>query len=728
MVTISLCMIVKNEEETLKNCLESIQNACDEIIIVDTGSTDNTKQIASNYTNKLFDYQWHDDFSAARNFAFSHATKEYILWLDADDVLLHKDLEKILLIKETLEKSVDGVSMIYNASFDEYGHPVFSYRRNRLVRRDNQFKWYGAVHEYLKVSGNIIESDIVITHNKVSKTNGVEVNRNLNIFENRIKKGETFSPRDLYYYANELKDHHLHKKAIKYYNEFLSTKEGWVEDEVLACLSLADCYSYLGDEEEELSYLLKSLKYGYPLPESCCRLGSFFMKKNDYHAATFWFHTALNKRPINNEGFQKHAYSTWFPHLHLCVCYWKLGEIEKSIQHNKRAEIYRPNDHRVEYNNLFFKNFSKEITEVLHKKKVLYIGWLGYNNLGDELLWELFKENFKKVTLDKEWELTGTIGTSSKEYDIETFDLIVLGGGSIINSDNITFLHEATQKGKKVIIWGTGIDWIQFDHIQLLENEKSINIESYFSKNIQNKLIEIIDQAEYVGVRGQLTYEIIKQMGGNEKKMMVCGDPGFYLSEIYYLDEEYKVFIPFKTKKIIGVNWGTSFNNIYGLNEEKVEDSLIKAIKSLIVKGYKIYLYSIWDQDIPALNSLYNKINDQENVFLDIKIHHQHYLINLISNFYFTINFKLHANIISIAANTPPIALAYRFKVFDFANSIDFNDFIISTNSINIETRILKLEYLINQQRNKIVENLKKEKQKYFNLINIPFDKQLFLY
>ncbi|WP_214481045.1 glycosyltransferase family 2 protein [Bacillus sp. SM2101] len=362
MVTISLCMIVKDEEQTLENCLISVKDACEEIIIVDTGSTDKTKEIASKYTDKIIDYEWIDDFADARNFAFSHATKEYILWLDADDVVHQEDLKKLLQLKQTLDESIDAVSMIYNIAFDEYGNPTFSYRRNRLVKRVNQFKWFGVVHEYLSVSGNTIQSDIAISHHKHLKKNDVSEGRNLRIYENRIKKGENFTPRDLYYYANELKDHQFYNKAISYYEEFLATEEGWIEDEIRACLNLADCYIHFGDKDEELNALLKSLKYDYPRPEICCRLGSYFMEKNAYETATFWFHTALHKRDTNTDGFQQPAYSTWFPHLQLCVCYWNLGDVDQSIKHNKEAEKYRPNDESVTYNNKFFSEYMKENT------------------------------------------------------------------------------------------------------------------------------------------------------------------------------------------------------------------------------------------------------------------------------------------------------------------------------------------------------------------------------
>ena len=83
MITISLCMIVKNEADVLRRCLVSIADLMDEIIIVDTGSTDRTKEIASEFTDRIYDYVWQDDFAAARNFAFSKASMEYIYSADA---------------------------------------------------------------------------------------------------------------------------------------------------------------------------------------------------------------------------------------------------------------------------------------------------------------------------------------------------------------------------------------------------------------------------------------------------------------------------------------------------------------------------------------------------------------------------------------------------------------------------------------------------------------------
>ena len=119
MVSISLCMIVKNEEDVLERCLDSVADLVDEIVIVDTGSTDRTREIAARYTDKIFDFPWRDDFAAARNESFAHASMDYCMWLDADDVLLEADRAAFLELKETLDPAVSVVMAPYHTGFDE---------------------------------------------------------------------------------------------------------------------------------------------------------------------------------------------------------------------------------------------------------------------------------------------------------------------------------------------------------------------------------------------------------------------------------------------------------------------------------------------------------------------------------------------------------------------------------------------------------------------------------
>lgn len=121
MKTLSICMIVKNEEKNIARCLESIKEIADEIIIVDTGSSDKTIDICKNYSVKLINYEWNNDFSEARNVSLQHATKDYILFLDADEEIPREELNKItkLLSKTNLEQGyflrlvniINGINM-----------------------------------------------------------------------------------------------------------------------------------------------------------------------------------------------------------------------------------------------------------------------------------------------------------------------------------------------------------------------------------------------------------------------------------------------------------------------------------------------------------------------------------------------------------------------------------------------------------------------------------------
>ena len=155
MTELSLCMIVKNEEERLARCLSGVQGAVDEIIIVDTGSTDGTKRVAGQFTSRVYDYAWDDDFSAARNASLDRATKPFILWLDADDVVERSEKEKLMALKNRLTADVDAVMTPYHTGIGQDGRPTLIYERERIVRRDAGFVFSGVVHEAMRVSGNV---------------------------------------------------------------------------------------------------------------------------------------------------------------------------------------------------------------------------------------------------------------------------------------------------------------------------------------------------------------------------------------------------------------------------------------------------------------------------------------------------------------------------------------------------------------------------------------------
>jgi len=352
MITISLCMIVKNEEDVIERCLKSVKDIVDEIIIVDTGSNDRTKEICRSFTDKIFNFRWNNNFSNARNYSFSKATKEYILWLDADDVILEEDIEKLKKLKTELNREVDVVMMKYNVGFDNNGSVTLSYFRERLLKRSCEFEWKEPVHEYLEIKGDIINSDICITHKKEH----VHVSdRNLLIYKKILNKGKELSPRGTFYYARELYYNEKYDSAIKYFRKFLETRKGWVEDNINACFNLSKCYDYRNDRKNMLKILMKSFEYDSPRAEICCELGYFYFKEKDYNKAIFWYELATQiKKPENSWGFISHDYFGYLPNIQLTVCYDRIGNIEEAVRHNNKAGEFKPNDEAVNYNKRYF--------------------------------------------------------------------------------------------------------------------------------------------------------------------------------------------------------------------------------------------------------------------------------------------------------------------------------------------------------------------------------------
>ena len=159
----SLCMIVKNEEAVLRDCLDSLKELMDEIIIVDTGSTDKTKEIAAEYTSNVYDFEWVNDFAAARNYAFSKATGDYIYSADADEYLDEENRVKFKALKKVLMPEVEIVQMIYVT--EQINHPTENFvkdLRPKLFKRLREFTWIDPIHETINTSPIVFDSDIEV--------------------------------------------------------------------------------------------------------------------------------------------------------------------------------------------------------------------------------------------------------------------------------------------------------------------------------------------------------------------------------------------------------------------------------------------------------------------------------------------------------------------------------------------------------------------------------------
>ena len=325
MVEISLCMIVKNEEKVLARCLDSLHGLMDEIIIVDTGSTDATKQIAARFTDKIYDFDWIDDFSAARNFAFSKATKEYIYTADADEVISEENRERFRNLKKFLLPEIEIVQMKYGNqlqhgtvyNFDEEYRP-------KLFKRLREFVWIEPVHETMRLDPVVFDSDIVITH--LPENNHAK--RDLEVFAKQYKKGYLLSKRLLEMYARELLlagDEQDLEEAAPFFRQVAADTTRSPEEVRVSCCVVAKAARLEKDPVEFLKYTSKILA-AEACSEICCEMGHFYENLGDYEEASIWYYNAA----YETEPILSLKSSRAEPLEGLIRCYDKMGLPEQS--------------------------------------------------------------------------------------------------------------------------------------------------------------------------------------------------------------------------------------------------------------------------------------------------------------------------------------------------------------------------------------------------------------
>ena len=298
MITVSLCMIVKNEEKVLERCLDSIADLVDEIIIVDTGSWDRTKEIAARYTEHVLDFRWTEDFSAARNYVFSMATMEYIYSVDADEVLSSENRERFLLLKEKLLPEVEIVQMKY-ANQLQYG-TVYNFDeeyRPKLFKRKRDFVWEEPIHETVRLMPIVYDSDIVITHLPRES----HAKRDLANFYRHCREGYRLPKRLHNLYARELMlagDAEDFAQAAEFFRACAADGERDGEEVAQACCVAAKAARLAKDTVGFFKYTSKVIAEE-ACSEICCEMGHFYEETGDLEEAAVWYYNAVYEtRPI----------------------------------------------------------------------------------------------------------------------------------------------------------------------------------------------------------------------------------------------------------------------------------------------------------------------------------------------------------------------------------------------------------------------------------------------
>lgn len=336
---ISLCMIVKNEEKHLDKCLTQIKGHVDEIVIVDTGSIDMTKEIAKKYTEKIYDFVWCDDFAKARNFSISKAGNDWILVLDADEFVSKFNCSKINEFTNFNLQSVGRIKIINY--FEDKGEPKRSIEYiSRLFNR-NHFFYNGMIHEQLtKIDGSRYSTEIVeieADHIGYSDQLIVEKNkmeRNINL----LKKAIDISPKEAYFYYQIAKSYFKSKDYDNAYVNFKKAIELCTNIKYEYAENLIQSYGYTllecGRYTEAMN-LAQYQNYYENSPDFNFVMGLIYMNNAEFDKSANSFTKCIGSKEGKVEGI-----NSYLPNYNLGVIYETLNYYGEALKYYKRCGNY----------------------------------------------------------------------------------------------------------------------------------------------------------------------------------------------------------------------------------------------------------------------------------------------------------------------------------------------------------------------------------------------------
>ncbi|MBM4053766.1 MAG: glycosyltransferase [Planctomycetes bacterium] len=358
--TISACMIVKNEEKFLPNCLKSLKNAVDEIIVVDTGSTDNTVNIAKKYGAKVFFHSWNNNYSEARNYAISHTTKDWIFMVDADEELEQDDIPAL---RQSIRN--DKYNGVIIAIYSKVKGGMHKFYYTRVFRR-GKAHYEGIIHEQVVVSGEKCPTEIRLYHygyDLDANTMRKKWLRTTQLLEKQIELNEN----DSFAWLNLIRNYctqQLFQDGIKTGKEALKriTPESNIHYFIMILYEIADCYLNIGNTAEAKKIChaaLSKLSEMNITPENIdvvYTLACVYLKEGDCDKSIEYFKRYLTLRKwylenINNclmtdtLGYDYSAYNG------LGFCYGSLGEWEKAVDFLEKAILANPK-YSTTYKNL----------------------------------------------------------------------------------------------------------------------------------------------------------------------------------------------------------------------------------------------------------------------------------------------------------------------------------------------------------------------------------------
>lgn len=404
-------MIVKptaDEAKLLDRCLGYVADYVDEICITITRSLADDygklqcEHIANKYKAKVSEFKWVNDFAAARNFNFKQATGDYIIWLDADDMLKGAELLPALIDKMGKEKIDTGV-MNYLYDFNDNKLCTTKHLKTRIVKNDGCVNWVGKIHEDFNDNRSLnpyFIADIEVIHLPTKKGIQESTERNIEIAKEYLK-GNPEDPRSYWVMANALRMDN-NTKAVKFYKEFI--KRSYSDDEkYLAYLNISDM---LKDKD----YALQALALKPTYPDAYFKIADRLYGEKKYDAAINFieigFHQPIPDKDIIVYNPRDYDYN---PLLMLMHIYSDIGKTEKALLIAMKMVKMFPNEPKLKkYQDMFegdlkevmeARKYAMEASEIVDKVKLKeYLDNLPEKVRQHPEICSIYNQNFHKDT------------------------------------------------------------------------------------------------------------------------------------------------------------------------------------------------------------------------------------------------------------------------------------------------------------------------------------------
>jgi tetratricopeptide (TPR) repeat protein len=338
--TVGLALIVRDEEKTLPNLLESIEGAFDQIVLVDTGSEDATIDVFEAWADKheedlelgvnVCRFTWIDDFAAARAYADSFLRTDWTCWADADDVL--RNAQNLRQLAVDAAPDVLGFICGYDYARDHHGNCACYLVRERLVRR-GAGEWVGRVHESQLIHGtqSMVSPDVVEwVHNHPPDPSDSN-ERNLRILEKWIEEAPE-DPRVVGYLGTELLIKDEIDRAGELFERYLTLKTGWDEERAQIHRKLGSVRIRQGRHDEAIDTAMEALRLMPQWPDSYLTLAEAYHKRGEWPKAIEWASEVLRRGQPQTMLIVNPLDYTVLPRMVLASALAQLGRIEEALQ------------------------------------------------------------------------------------------------------------------------------------------------------------------------------------------------------------------------------------------------------------------------------------------------------------------------------------------------------------------------------------------------------------